>query len=86
MTETLLAIGTQLRGLRVKKGYLSHEQFAKNYDLPRIQYWRIEKGKSNLTMRSLIKVLGIHDLAIDEFFILLEITKAKRSSGLISND
>ncbi len=54
--------------LRKKKGYTSHEDFAFDHDIPRVQYWRIEKGKTNLTLKSLIRLLSIHKMTVEEFF------------------
>jgi hypothetical protein len=34
-----------------------------------VQYWRIEKGKSNLTLRSLYNLLEIHGIDLKDFFI-----------------
>ncbi len=61
-------IGFRLKELRIRKGYSSYENFALEYDLSRMQYWRIEKGLANLTMRSLITLLNIHEISIEEFF------------------
>lgn len=66
--QLLLEIGERLTQLRKKKGYSSHETFALDYDLPRVQYWRLEKGKANFTIRSLVKILEIHGLTVQEFF------------------
>ena len=68
---SLVLIGNKLIELRKKKGYSSHEDFAYDYDLPRVQYWRIEKGKANLTIKSLYRLLAIHKLSIEEFFCIL---------------
>lgn len=68
---TLERIGAKLTALRKKKGYTSHEDFAYDYDLPRVQYWRIEKGKANITIRSLCRLLTIHNLTVEEFFYML---------------
>ena len=62
-------VGLKLMELRKKKGYTSHEDFAFDHDIPRVQYWRIEKGKTNLTLRSLIKLLSIHKMTVEEFFL-----------------
>jgi transcriptional regulator with XRE-family HTH domain len=62
-------IGQKLRQLRKKKGYTSAESFAYDHDLPRVHYWRIEKGKVNITIRSLQKILSIHKLTMEDFFI-----------------
>lgn len=64
-------IGSKLTELRKKRGYTSHEDFAFDYDIPRVQYWRIEKGRTNLTLRSLVKLLSIHKMSVEEFFTLL---------------
>ena len=49
----LVDIGNGLAALRVKKGYTTIKAFTEKYDLPEIQYWRIEKGKANVTLKSL---------------------------------
>jgi transcriptional regulator with XRE-family HTH domain len=81
LKNTLVRIGTKLTYLRKKKGYSSHEDFAFEYDLPRVQYWRIEKGKANITIRSLCRLLTIHNLSVEEFFYLMykEHREAKKS-------
>lgn len=79
--NTLGRIGSKLTYLRKKKGYSSHEDFAYDYDLPRVQYWRIEKGKANITIKSLCRLLTIHDLSVEEFFYLMykEYKESKKS-------
>jgi len=64
----LETIGKKLLELRVKKGYTSHADFAADHGLPRIQYWRMEKGRTNITLKSLNKVLVIHKLSLEDFF------------------
>lgn len=77
---TLERIGSKLTDLRKQKGYSSHEDFAYDYDIPRVQYWRIEKGKTNLTIKSLCRLLTIHKLSIEDFFCILhKETKKERS-------
>ena len=66
--ETLIRIGKELAALRVRKGYTSHETFAHDFHLPRVQYWRIERGRTNCTMNSLMKILQIHDMSLEAFF------------------
>jgi transcriptional regulator with XRE-family HTH domain len=75
---TLERIGTKLTDLRKRKGYSSHEDFAYDYDIPRVQYWRIEKGRTNLTIKSLCRLLTIHKLTVDEFFCILQKEAAKK--------
>ncbi len=68
----LIDVGTCLADLRIKKGYSTIKAFAERYDLPEIQYWRIEKGKANITLKSLSKILSIHRLSVYEFFCLMQ--------------
>jgi hypothetical protein len=65
---TLEVVGKKLIELRKEKGYKSHETFALDHELPRVQYWRLEKGKVNFTFKTLIKVLSIHEVPVEEFF------------------
>ena len=71
--STLIVIGMQLADLREKKGYSTIKKFVLKYDLPEIQYWRMEKGKANITLKSLSKVLAIHDLTLQDFFCLITV-------------
>lgn len=64
----LESIGKKLQELRIRKGYTSHADFAADHDLPRIQYWRIEKGKANITLKSLHRILEIHGITVEELF------------------
>lgn len=67
----LLIVGLTLAELRKKKGYATIKEFANRYDLPEIQYWRIEKGKANITLKTLVNILSIHHLSLYEFFCLV---------------
>lgn len=64
----LKKMGEKLRELRIKKGFTSYETFAIEYDFSRMQYWRIEKGQSNITIRTLLKLLKIHEVSLENFF------------------
>ncbi|HRK52769.1 MAG TPA: helix-turn-helix domain-containing protein [Cyclobacteriaceae bacterium] len=75
LSNLLKRIGRKLKELRKKKGYTSHEDFAFDHDIPRVQYWRLEKGQTNLTMKSLVKLLAIHKLSVEEFFQTLKDSK-----------
>lgn len=68
----LTEIGSSLAELRVKKGYSTIKAFAERYDLPEIQYWRIEKGKANITLKSLSRILRIHRITLHDFFCLMQ--------------
>ena len=68
----LTEIGACLADLRVKKGYPTIKAFTERYDLPEIQYWRIEKGKANITLKSLSRILRIHRLSLHDFFCIVQ--------------
>lgn len=63
----ILKIANKIKELRIKKGYTSHELFAWDNNLNRVQYWRIEKG-SNITLKTLLIVLDIHKISLADFF------------------
>lgn len=69
------AIGKKLRELRIEAGYKSYEVFAWENSLSRIQYWKMEQG-TNCTLKSLHKVLYIHQLSFREFFALVDDNEA----------
>lgn len=60
-------IANKLKQLRKEKGYNSYENFAFENNLNRVQYWRIESGQ-NITLKTLLKVLKIHEISLAEFF------------------
>ncbi|MBT1689425.1 hypothetical protein [Dawidia soli] len=53
--------------MRKEKGYTSYESFAFDVDFPRAQYWRVETGRHNLTLRTLARLLAIHDVPVVQF-------------------
>lgn len=65
--KRLIKIGERLRDLRKKSGYKSYENFAFDNELNRVQYGRMETG-ANITIASLLKVLDIHKLTLEDFF------------------
>ncbi|WP_136467743.1 helix-turn-helix domain-containing protein [Flagellimonas onchidii] len=60
-------IANRVKELRIQSGYTSYETFAIENGLPRKNYWRIEKGE-NFTINTLIRILKIHNLSLEEFF------------------
>ncbi len=60
-------IAEKIKRLRMKAGYKSSETFAFDHDLPRVQYWRMEKG-TNFTIKGFLKILDIHKISLKEFF------------------
>ncbi|MBX2966202.1 MAG: XRE family transcriptional regulator [Cyclobacteriaceae bacterium] len=67
----LKAIGERVRDLRIKAGYSSYDSFADYHDMTPKQYWRLETGK-NFMMTSLLSILKIHKITLEEFFKNLE--------------
>lgn len=67
LDERIIAAGKRLRELRIEAGYTSYENFAFENELPRVQYGRMEKG-TNFTIKSLLKVLDVHGLTLNDFF------------------
>lgn len=65
--DTLLIIGEKLRYLRFRAGYESHEKFAVDNELSRSLYWKIENGKANMTMKTFLRILDIHNLTLETF-------------------
>ena len=61
-------IGKKLMELRMEKGYKTHADFAEAHDLPKVHYWRIEKGKANVTLKSLGRITAIHNMPLENFF------------------
>ncbi|MFN3967746.1 helix-turn-helix domain-containing protein [Flavobacterium sp.] len=65
--KTILLIAEKIKALRIEKGFTSYETFAFTHEINRVQYYRIERGQ-NITLKTLIKVLKIHNLTVQEFF------------------
>jgi len=67
MDKRITNIAKRLKKLRIEKGYSSYENFAWDNEIPRIQYWRMEKG-TNFTIRTLLRILDAHEMTLKEFF------------------
>ena len=65
----LFEIGKQIKNLRKTNTNLSAENFAYEKGFDRVQYSRIEKG-TNITIKTLLKVLDKHNLTPKDFFNL----------------
>jgi len=57
----------ELKRMRIEAGYTSYENFAVEHDLDRKHYWMMEKGH-NTTIKTLHKVLKIHNIKFSAFF------------------
>lgn len=65
--ERILNIAKKIKTLRIEKGYVSSEFFAWENNIPRVQYWRMEKG-TNFTIKTLLRILDVHDMTLEKFF------------------
>ncbi len=82
MLDTLLKrIGSLLSEFRIRKGYNTIKDFVTAYNLPMIQYWRIEKGKANVTMKTLLHILTIHRIEVGDFFSLIQNSEWKKKAS-----
>ncbi len=60
-------IANRIKEMRIEKGYVSYEFFAWEHKIPRVQYWRMEKG-TNFTIKNLLRILDAHEITLEEFF------------------
>jgi hypothetical protein len=67
LDDRIIKIGEKLQSLRKAKGYTSYENFAWDNDLPRVQYWRMEKG-TNFRFTTFLQILDVHGLTLEQFF------------------
>ena len=67
LDKEIFQVAEKIKTLRKGKGYTSYETFAFDFNINRVQYHRIEKGQ-NITLKTLIKILKIHNLTIQDFF------------------
>ena len=67
LDSRIIKMAEKLKELRIAKGYSSHEAFAWDNDVNRVQYWRIEKG-ANITIKTLLTLLDIHKISLADFF------------------
>ncbi|MEM7244867.1 MAG: helix-turn-helix transcriptional regulator [Acidobacteriota bacterium] len=65
--EQLTKIGTRLRELR-KNQRLSQREVADAIGLPQSNLSRIETGKQRLNLPVLMRMLGIYDVTLQDFF------------------
>lgn len=67
-SEMSSGVGNYLRDKRKAHGYRSYENFAYDHDQPVAQYWRVERGLSNITFRSLSRILAIYQITLEEYY------------------
>ncbi len=71
LDKRILLIADKLERMRIDKGFTSYENFAIEFGISRMQYWRMEKG-TNFTFESLLKILDAHKISLGEFFADIE--------------
>lgn len=69
--KTILKVAEKLIKLRKDAGYSSGEAFANDHDLPRVQYWRMEKG-TNFRFSTFLTVIEKHGISVGDFFCDLD--------------
>ena len=67
LNELHQKIGAELKRMRLLAGFSNYEVFADKNKLSKIQYFKMEKG-TNFTLKSLDRILKIHDISIINFF------------------
>jgi predicted transcriptional regulator len=67
MDKRITDIALKIKKLRLEKGYTSYENFAWDNQIPRVQYWRMEKG-TNFTIRTFLRILDVHNMTLKQFF------------------
>tara|TARA_B100000767_G_scaffold212526_1_gene199759 strand:+ start:576 stop:1049 length:474 start_codon:yes stop_codon:yes gene_type:complete len=77
-------IGARLKKLRLEAGFSSYEVFADKNRLSRIQYFKMEKG-TNFTLKSLSRILNIHDVSVVNFYHSLSKDPKKRVDASCSD-
>jgi transcriptional regulator with XRE-family HTH domain len=63
--KILKTLGERLAERRQEKG-LNMREFCDKHKLAPIQYWRIEHGKANVTMKSIAKLCAIHKCTVGQ--------------------
>ena len=66
--KQLILLGKRIRQLRIDQGYSSAEKFANKHDFGRVQYFRYESGKGNITFKTLSVLVKAFGMSLEEFF------------------
>ena len=64
----LRQLAKRLKELRIQNGHGNYERFAYDNDISRGQYWKYEKGESDLRFSVIIRLAEAHGLSLAEFF------------------
>ncbi len=61
MDNRISQIANRVKELRKEAGAVSYDYFAWENKIPRVQYWRMEKG-TNFTIKNLLRIFDAHDM------------------------
>ena len=64
----LQKIGKRIRELRINKLNMTQEDFAKTLSVDRTYLSRVESGKQNITVKTLVFICNKLDVSLNEFF------------------
>lgn len=64
----LQKIGKRIRELRINKLNMTQDDFAKVLDVDRTYLSRVESGKQNITVKTLVFICNKLDVSLNEFF------------------
>lgn len=64
----LQKIGKRIRELRINKLNMTQDDFAKVLDVDRTYLSRVESGKQNITVKTLVFICNKLDVFLNEFF------------------
>jgi len=70
--HSLHKITGKIRKLRQDAGYKSHEDFALEVPMNRSSYNKLEGGAPNMTIKTLLRILSVHNVTLKEFFSDIE--------------
>lgn len=70
--HSLHKITGKIRKLRQDAGYKSHEDFALEVPMNRSSYCKLEGNAPNMTMKTLLRILSVHNVTLKEFFSDIE--------------
>jgi transcriptional regulator with XRE-family HTH domain len=66
--ELLTSLGARIKDLRLKK-HISQNDLATHCEIQKASMSRIEAGKTNITMRTLYKIIKALEADIKDFFV-----------------
>lgn len=64
----LQKIGKRIKELRIKKLNMTQDDFAKTLGVDRTYLSRVESGKQNITIKTLVFICDKLDVSLNEFF------------------